>query len=148
MPALSVSEAVGDVGKSAVEALALSGVTVVKRKTPSVPEGTTAPLPQVVITVGEEGPTEYLTATTKLKTYPLAATIVTAGGVPLADDPTVRAWRQQIEEKLDARATWAGLAGFNEVNITNKLPFDASALAKDFNYSPVVAEVEVLEART
>lgn len=145
--AASTSERVGDIAKSAVQALALSGVTVVKRKTPSLPEGTSAGLPQVVISVGEEGRTEYLSATKKLKTYPVAATIVTAGGQQAADDATVRDWRQRIELKLEARATWTGLAGWNRVVITNKAPFDQATLSKDYNYATVVAEIEVVETR-
>jgi len=153
MPALSVSELVGDVAKAAVDAIGITNNAVavpsVKRKTPSVPEGDTLGLPQFVISVGEEGKVETLTATEKLKRYPVAVTIVTGGGSKAADDPTLRSWRQQLEQKLDARDTWrTDVAGFNEVNITNKLPFDASALAKDFNYATVVAEVQVIEART
>lgn len=145
MPALSTSEAVGDAAKAAVDLLALPSVTCVKRKTPSRPEGATAPLPEVVVSVGEEGKAERLTAQTKLKTYPVAVTIVTAGGQKAADDPTVRDWRQQIEQALFARATWSGIDGWSVVNITDKAPFDTAALSKDFNYSTIVAEVEVVE---
>jgi hypothetical protein len=152
MPAQSKSEEVGDVAKAAVDALAIAKpspgtgtVPSVKRKTPSVPEGATNGLPEFVISVGEEGKVERLTAVSKLKTYPVAVTIVTNTGAKAADDATVRKWRQQIEQKLEAQATWIGVTGFNRVNITNKPPFDVSALAKDFNYSTVVAEVEVVE---
>lgn len=153
MPAQSVSEEVGDTAKTAVDALAIlkpgitpdAAVPSVKRKLPSVPEGDTLGLPQFVISVGEEGKVERLTAVSKLKTYPVAVTIVTNTGAKAADDVTVRKWRQQIEVKLENEMTWMGIAGFNRVNITNKPPFDVSALAKDFNYSTVVAEVEIVE---
>lgn len=146
--ASSTSELIGDVAKAAVEALALSGVTaVVKRKLPGVPEGDDNGLPQVVISVGEEGKTEYLTATEKLKTYPVTIAIVTAGGSLAGDDPAVREWRQLIEEALDARATWVDdVAGWNRVSLTNRPPFDRASLSKDYNYSLVVAAVEVIEA--
>jgi hypothetical protein len=153
MPAQSKSEEVGDMAKAAVDAIGIlkpgvvpdAAVPSVKRKTPSVPEGDTLGLPQFVISVGEEGKVERLDAVTKIKAYPVAATIVTGTGAKAADDATVRKWRQQFEEKLEAAATWAGLAGFNRVNITNKAPFDVNALSKDFNYATVVAEVEVVE---
>lgn len=144
----SKSEAVGDAVKAAVEALGLTGLKgVVKRKKPDVPEGDTVGLPQAVVSVGEEGKTEYLTAVKKLKTYPAAVTIVTGGGMKAADDAQVRQWREQIERKLESYATWSGFAGWNETNITNKAPFDASALSKDFNYSTVVADVQVIETK-
>lgn len=151
----STSEAVGDVAKAGLDALAITkpGVTPtaavpsVKRKTPSVPEGDSLGLPQFVVSVGEEGKTEYLTATQKLKTYPVAVTIVTATGQQLADDATIRQWRQQIELVLELRNTWVGLAGWNQVEITNKAPFDTTALSKDYDYATVVAEVQVVETR-
>jgi hypothetical protein len=144
---------VGDVAKAAVDAIGIlkpsvvpdTAVPSVKRKTPSVPEGDSLGLPQLVISVGEEGAVEYLTATTKLKKYPVAVTIVTAAGAKSADDATVRKWREQIEQKLEVFASWASLVGFNEVNIINRAPFDVSALSKDFNYSTVVAEAQVVE---
>jgi hypothetical protein len=147
----STSEAVGDVAVAAASALGLATGTppaalpVERRKTPGVPEGQTPTLPQVVVSVGEEGRVERLSATQKLKTYPAAFTIVTAGGRVAGDNPTVRRWRQAIEAKAEAQATWVGLAGFNRVTITNKPPFDVQALGKDFNYATVVAEVEVVE---
>ncbi len=150
----SVSEQVGDIALAAVLAIGIvrpadgQPVPGVKRKLPAVPEGDTKGLPQFVVSVDGEGPTEYLTATQKLKRYPVAVTIVTAGGQQTGDDATVRKWRELIEKKLDARATWAGLTGWNEVNITSKPPFDVAALPKDFNFATVVAEVQVIEART
>jgi hypothetical protein len=152
----ATSQLVGDVAKTAIDALAIipPGGTVpipsVKRKTPSIPEGASQSpqLPQIVISVGEEGMSEYLTATTKLKTYPVAVTIVTNTGQQLADDATVRQWRQQIELVLEATATWASVKGWNFTRLTNKAPFDVLALSKDYNYSLLLAEVEVIEARS
>jgi hypothetical protein len=156
MPAQSKSEEVGDVAKAAVDAIGIlkpgavpdTAVPSVKRKSPSTPEGDTLGLPQLVISVGEEGAVEYLDAQTKLKQYPVAVTIVTASGARAADDVTVRKWREQIEQKLESRAAWATLTGFNDVNITNKAPFDISALSKDYNYAAVLAVVEVVEERS
>lgn len=144
----SKSEELGDVAKAAVEALALSGATVVKRKTPMRPEGAANALPEIVVSVGEEGRVEFLTAAHKRKTYPVAVTIVNRGGTKAGDDPTTRDWREQIEQKLEAKATWAGVTGFILARVTNRAPFDSAALGKDFNYSTVVADVELVEART
>jgi hypothetical protein len=147
----STSQLVGDTAKAIVDGLQLVSTPSVKRKTPSFPEGSVPPLPQLVISVSEEGKTEYLTATQKLKRYPVAVTIVTSTGHQLADDNTVRQWRQQIEMALEKIANWAALnttnSTFNEANLTNKPPFDVSALSKDFNYAVVVVEVFLIEPR-
>ena len=151
----ATSQLVGDTAKAAVDAIGITvpgssppgSVPSVKRKTPSVPEGESNGLPQFVISVGAEERSEYLTATLKVKTYPVAVTIVTSTGRQLADDNTVRLWRQQIELALEARSSWANLVGFNDAEITNKAPFDTGALSQDFNYSTVVARVSVVETR-
>jgi hypothetical protein len=147
----STSEAVGTAAKAIVDAIGITAgggaVPSVMRKTPSVPEGAAVALPQFVVSVGAEGCTEYLTATQKVKTYPVAVTVVTDTGLQSADDPTVRQWRQQIELALEAAGNWSGLSGFNDAALTNRAPFDVAALGKDFNYSTVVAEVSVIETR-
>ena len=61
---------------------------------------------------------------------------------------TVRKWRDQIDAKMEARATWSGLAGFNGMDAGGGAPFDVSALSKDFNYSIQTYTVGVIEART
>jgi hypothetical protein len=125
-------------------------IPVVRRKTPSVPEGTSQnpPLPQLIVSCGEEGRSEYLTATQKLKTYPVAVTIVTNTGQQQADDNTVRKWRQQIELALESWTNWqAQVSGFNDSVLTNKAPFDTAALAKDYSYSVIICEVSVVEVR-
>jgi hypothetical protein len=151
----ATSQLVGDAAKAAVDALNIvipgttNRVPSVKRKTPSVPQGASQhpPLPQFVISIGEERRSEYVTATQKLKTYPVAVTIVTNTGQQLADDNTVRLWRQQIETALESWASWSNLAGFNDAVLTNKAPFDTGALAKDYSYATVICEVSVLESR-
>ncbi len=151
----STSAAVVEAAVTAVTALGITHnavpLPVVARKTPSVPEGSAAALPQIVISCGEEGRSEYLTATLKSKTYPVAVTIVAGTGQQLADDATVRQWRQQIELALEARTSWqtgsAAVSGWNRSTVTNKAPFDAGALRTDFNYSVVMCDVEVIEAR-
>lgn len=143
----SVSEDVGDKAATAVTALALAGVTVVKRKVPGVPEGGGA-LPQVVISVDGEGPVRKNDALTDMVSYPVAVTIVTAGGQKAGDDPVPRKWREQIRKKLQTRATFSGISGFNRVTTEGKAPFDPAALPKDFNFSTQVFTVEVRESRT
>jgi hypothetical protein len=146
------------VGDAALAAVSAIGITVpgtsppvvvpaVKRKTPSVPEGSAPALPQFVVSVGGEGRTEYIGATQKLKTYPVAVTIVTATGQRMGDDNTVRLWREQIELALEQRGNWTGLAGWNRATIVNNAPFETVALSKDFNYSIVAVEIEMVEAR-
>ncbi|AWM41762.1 hypothetical protein GobsT_71350 [Gemmata obscuriglobus] len=156
--ALSVSEAVGDAAKAAVEALGLTrpaageplttAVPVTKRKTPSVPDGDRKGLPQVVVSVGEFGAVEKIDAETDLVKYPCAVTIVTAGGEKAGDDPAVRDWLDRVRKKLQAVGSWAGVTDFNTVTTVGKAPFDPGALSKAFNFSTQVFTVEVLETRT
>ena len=122
---------------------ALTGVTVARRKTPAVPEG--APLPQAVVSVAEEGEVEYLTARTTLVTYPVAVTLVTKGGTLLAEDAALRDWRERVRKRVEAVATFAGVAGFNAVSAGGREPFDRAALAKDLNFSSLLYRVEVVE---
>lgn len=148
----STSEAVGDAAKTGVDAIGITSgspataVPSVKRKTPQVPEGDTLGIPQFVISVGEEGEIERITAETFLSKYPVAVTIVTADGMKAADDATVRQWRQQIRQRLLTPSVWSGISGFNGVDLSSKAPFDQSALSKDFNFATIIVTVEVLEA--
>lgn len=153
----STSELIGDTAKTAIEAIGLTrpatpgpteAVPVIKRKLPGIPEGDASGLPQIVVSVGDEGPTEYLTATQKLKTYPVTAVIVTGTGAITGDDAPVREWREKVEKELDKRTTWAGVSGWNRVSIRNLDPFERAAMQKDLVFSAVVAVVEVIEART
>lgn len=134
--------------KTAVEALSLAGVTVVRRKTPSVPEGTSAGLPQVVVSVREDVETERLTAVTKRRRFRFAVTIVTAGGQKLADDDTVHTWRESIDDAVfdKQRATFSAVAGFIHLKALGGPVFDPAALPKDFNYSPLSYEAELIES--
>jgi hypothetical protein len=144
---VSVAGDIADAIVTAVEALALTGVTVKRRKLPSLPQGEDPP--QVVVSIGDEPDTEYLTAVENLNRYPVAVTIVTAGGKKLADDETLRTWRQSVRRTLDdlERTTFAAVTGFNRVTTGGKSPFNPQALAKDLNYSVQVFTVEVLEQR-
>lgn len=157
MPALSVSEWVGDCIKTGITALALTygtpatAVPVVKRKVGVSP--VTKTVPEVVVLVDEEERTEAIDALTKLKTYSGVVLFVLPGGHTLADDPTPRQWRKLAEEVVDdkARATFAGPptgARFNRSDaVGGKLPFDPAALPKDLNYAWVAFAIEVLEKR-
>lgn len=137
---------VADAVVTAVTALALTGVTVARRKTPSAPADKALPL--VAVSIAEEGEIEYLTARKVMVTYPVAVTIVTGNATPLADDATIRTWRESIRKKMEATATFAGVAGFNAVSQGGNEPFDRAALAKDLNYSGLTFRVEVIEDRT
>jgi hypothetical protein len=151
----STSEAVGTTAKAIVDAIGITynsvAIPSVKRKTPTVPEGTSLALPQIVISVGAEGRTEYLTGVQKLKIYPVAATIVSNTGQQAGDDAVIRQWRQQIELALEGRSGWQtganAISGWNRATIVNQAPFDLSTLSKDYNYAVVIVEVEVLETR-
>lgn len=147
---MSVAGDIADAVVTGVRALSLSGVpssAVVRRKVPTLPHG--ASPPQVVVSVGAEPETEYLTAAANLNRYPVAVTIVTAGGKLLADDETVRAWRQSIRRRIDdlERTTFAAVTGFNRVTTGGRSPFDPAALSKDLNYSVQLFTVEVIEQR-
>ncbi len=144
----SVSEAVGDVVKAAVEALSLTGLRgVVKRKLPTVPEGDTIGLPQVVVSVGEEQETERLTAIHKKRTIRFAVTIVTAGGQQTGDNAAVRAWRDRIDDAIfDRQLTiFAALTNFVNLRAFGGKVFDPEALNKDFNYSALSYELKCVE---
>ncbi len=152
----SVSEAVGDKVQAAIAALNLlkpnvtpnTLVPIARRKSPSAPEGTSNGVPEIVISVGTEPPSEYVDAQTKLRKYPVGVTIVTAGGTKAADDLVVRKWRDQIDGAIDTRTAFAGLLGWNDVEAGGGAPFDERALSRDFNYSVQVFTVSVLEARS
>lgn len=140
--AVEVSTAIANSG---VLIDALPGVTVVERKTPVVAESDALPL--AVVSVGEEGDVEYLTARKVMVTYPCAVTLVTAQGFALADNPVLRTAREAVRKGVEAAATFAGVAGFNAVNGGGKEPYDRAALAKDLDYSSLVFRVEVIEDR-
>lgn len=146
---MAIATDVATAVETAVQALALAGVgndQVVRRKVPDVPEG--AELPQVVISVGEEGDVRFVDFEgTVVVRYPVAVTIVTDGGAKLADDATVRTWRESIRKKCGDRATYAGVTGFLEVTASGGPPFDRRALSLDFNYSVYSFDVTVLENR-
>lgn len=142
---MSVAGDIADAIVTAVEGLALTGVTVVRRKTPSLPAGVDPP--QVVVSVAEEGDIRPHTATKDLVRYPVAVTIVTGGGKKLADDDTVRDWRESIRVAVNTRATFSGVGEFNQVDPGGRAPFTAAALAKDLNHSVLVFTVTTREAR-
>lgn len=134
--------------KTLVESLGItsggSPVEVVRRKTPSLPEGKSPP--QIVISVGAEGPADYLDfEESEGISHPVAVTVVSAGGTREADDDTVRGWIQQIRRLVGKASTWAGFAGFLDVTRDGKVPFDRSALGKDFNYYTQVFTVRLQE---
>ncbi len=124
---------------------------VLRRKTPSLPPGKDPPAIVVVVSdAGAEGATEPLTATEKINRYPTLVVIITAaGGKALADDDTVREWRNAVEDEIDDRelVTFAGLPGFNRVITTGQAPFDGSVIPKDLNYSAQTFNVEMIETR-
>ena len=142
---MSVAGAIADAVAAAVTALNW-GAPVTRRKTPSVPAGTT--LPQVVVTVGEEGPVEPLTARSQLVRYPVSVVYATTGGRALADDAQLRDRREALRNLLFTASTYAAVTQFNSAEPVGKTPFDPSALALGVVYTEVVVTVETIEART
>ena len=133
--------------KTAIDALALSGVTCTRRKIPVLPYGKDPP--EAVVSIGEEGDTTYLDFEGNvIVRYPCAVTLVTGGGSATADDTTLRDWRESIRKEIDDPVTYSGVSGFHRVSSTGRAPFDTAALSKDFNFSVHVFTVEVLETRT
>lgn len=143
---MSVAGAIADAIVAKVTGLALPGVTVSRRKTPSLAQGQEPP--QIVVSIGEEGTIKPMTAKKDFVTYPVAVTIITAGGKKLADDETLRIWREQIRVAVNQRGTFSGVPQFNQIDPTGKAPFNAAALAKDLNYSVLVFSVQTIEARS
>jgi hypothetical protein len=143
---------IADAVVTAIRGLGLiDAESVVKRKTPSLPPGKDPPC--IVVVVGEagaEGQTEPLTWNQKVNRYPTLVVIITAaGGKALADDETLRNWRDLIEDEIDdkERTTFASVPGFNVVTTTGQAPFDGSVIPKDLNYSAQTFNVEVIEQR-
>lgn len=144
---MSVAGSIADTIVTAIQGLNLTGVasgSVVRRKTPSLPAGKD-PI-QIVVTVGEET-VEPLTARKDLVKYPCAVTIITSGGHKLADDDTLRTWREQIRVAVNKPACFAAVAEFNQVDPVGKAPFNAAGLAKDLNVSQLIFTVQTLETR-
>lgn len=142
------SEAIGDAIRVALAA-ALSGWTVVRRKTPSLPPKST--LPVAVVVVGEEGEVEHLTggdAPWDMATYPATvALFFAADGEKIADSATVRATRRLVRGWLNSPATYASVDGFNETIGGGKAVFGTAALSANQNESVLTARIQVLEAR-
>lgn len=143
---------VGDAIVTAIQGLGLvDDAKVLKLKSPTLPSGVEPPA--IIVCVGEigaENRTEPIDYATKLNRYPTTITVVTAAsGAAQGDDETVREWRDQLEDEIDDKAftTFATVPGFNKVDSVGRNPFLLSALNRDLNYSQIVAEVEVLEAR-
>ena len=143
---MSVAGSIADAIVTAIQALALvdSG-NVVKRKVPSLPQGTDPP--QIVVSVGEEGPFEPLWAGYILVKYPASVCIFTAGGKKLGDDETMRTWRQSIRRAVDANGTFSTVSEFNLVDWEGKTPFMQPAAAKDINASLMTFTVEAIEVK-
>lgn len=144
---MSVAANIGTAVKAGIDALSLSGVTCVVRKIPALAPGQDPP--QVSVSVSEEGETTYLDFEGYvIVRYPAAVTVITAGGSTLAEDTTLRTWRESIRKKIDDPATYSGVSGFHRVSSAGREPFDRQGLAADLNYSVQVFTVEVLETRT
>jgi hypothetical protein len=141
---VAVATDVGAAAAAAVAALALSGVTVANRKSPSLPEGAA---PQVVVSVGDEEEVERLTAVSKMRRVRFAVTIVTAGGAVAADDATARDWWDRIQDAVydKQRTAFAGVAGFIHLKAFGGRVFDPGALPKDWNYLSQAYEATVIE---
>jgi hypothetical protein len=123
----------------------LDDARVIVRKKPELAPKEQPPL--VLVVVGEEGETERLTATKKLKRWTVAVVIATAGGAKLEEDTRLRTWREQIDAKIydQQLTTFATLTGFNECNATGRSPFDPQALSKDLVWSVQNYEIQVIE---
>lgn len=141
----AVAELIGSALASAVTGLGLTGLTVKRRKRPTLPAGTSPPV--AVVTVGEEAEVEHLWAGVDAWRYTVAVTLITAGGSDLADDATLRDWREQVRGVLNAASTYSGVNA-NEVWPGGRPPFPRPGLDSLVNYSVLVARVEVLETRT
>ncbi len=120
-----------------------------KRKKPSLPPGKELTTGQkaVVVSVGEEGAIERITATKVLVKYPAAVTLITGGGFNAGDDETVHDLREDIRKALFDYGNYATVVGFNDVSIFSGTPFDTRALDAALNYAIQTATVEVLESR-
>jgi hypothetical protein len=138
---------IADAAVAGVNALALSGApTAVKRKRPSLPQGTEPP--QIVVCVQRRGPTEYLDNAHDMRTYEGQVAVITAGGELEGDDDTLRGWCESIAGKLEAWATWTGtVTTFNDVRLGELIQYDRAAGGKTLNYAVQRFTIESKEPR-
>jgi hypothetical protein len=136
---------IGTRAAAAITALALPGVTVAVRKTPSLPEGTTAP--QVVVSVGDEEEVERLTAVTKSRRVKFTVTLVTGGGTVAQDDATARDWWDRIQDAIydKQRAAFSAIPSYIHLRATGGTVYDRAALSKDWNYLSQSYEFQAIE---
>lgn len=131
---------------TAISALTLAGFAVKRRKLPMLPDGENPP--QVVVSVAEEGdavPFEFENRV--FVSYPVAVTLVTVGGKAMADDDTMRGYRESIRLAIDKPSIFAAVTGFHSVRSSGLVPFDAAALKQDYNFSVQVFTVGCIESR-
>lgn len=143
---MSNAERIGTAIKSAVEALALAGVTEVTiRKAPTLPQG--AAVPQVIIVVAEGTPAERLFADQWMVMYEASIIYVTTGGEKLGEDTTLRTIRVALETLVIDDETYEDVPGFNVANPRGTPAYNPAALNALYNYTTVTATVEVEETR-
>ncbi len=126
-----------------------------RRKTPALPQQpnpinpASLVLPEVVVSVGEEGKYQDITAVGRLVNYPMAVTIVTAGGAKLAFDDALATIAENIRYTMTLQTNWASQLGanWNQIDAFGKPPFDKNALEKTLNYRIITFTVQTREPR-
>lgn len=121
-------------------------VPVVKRKKPSLPNGTN-PI-EVVVSVGEEGEVRPMTGSKDWVRYPVTVAIFTAGGKLTGEDAALRDKRQEIRRAINTLAAFASVPGFNQVTPAGRAPYQSAAAGSDLNMSLLTFTVEVAEPRS
>lgn len=143
--AADVAEAI-ETAVIAIPSLITAGFVVKRRKLPTLPDGQDPP--QAVVSVAEEGDTEYLAFGGKvLIHYPAVVLLVTAGGKKLGDDDTLRGYRESVRKKVDDPTVFASVSQFHKVRSGGSSPFSPPALKQDYNYSLQTFTVTVVESR-
>ncbi len=110
--------------------------------------------PILVVTISDESETDHLwwrqdqqVGVDAVK-YTAAYTLVSQGGVPAADNPTVRTWREQARGIMVASSTYQNsVVGYQNVDAGGKLPYPRKGLQATLIYTPVMARIEITETR-
>jgi hypothetical protein len=122
-------------------------VPVYRRRTPSLPPGTSPPA--TVVAVGAEADTEDLWAGRVAVRYPVTVARFTTNGHLLGEDAAVRTWRESVRKALADRTTYSTVSGFNKARSTRApAVYDHTGAEAKFTVAWAAAEVETIEDAT
>jgi hypothetical protein len=148
VPSLSVAESIGDAAETIVTALALPGATVTQRKRPGAVESDAPPLVTISVAVEEFEPATADDAFAWFGYYRLACVIVRKSNAVQEGADAARDWKQQIRRAITGPALIAnGATAVDDCDPEGRTTFDAGAIDKGYDYTPVEFTVRTKEPR-